>query len=160
MSPDTSDSPSRKSIAASNASHRRHADSVNVWSTVCRSNAERLNSSERRRLLQFAAARIQRNSLSSRAFSMAITAWAANVVTSAICLSVNGRTALRCKTITPIAVPSRISGTPSIVRTSNLSCRPACIPDRHEYPGCELAFAQERLAPTLNHDPKGLDAFS
>ena len=33
-----------------------------------------------------------RNSLSSRAFSMAITAWLAKLLTSSICLSVNGRT--------------------------------------------------------------------
>ena len=33
-----------------------------------------------------------RSSLSSRAFSMAITAWAAKFCTSSICLSVNGRT--------------------------------------------------------------------
>ena len=33
-----------------------------------------------------------RSSLSSRVFSMAMTAWAAKFVTSSICLSVNGRT--------------------------------------------------------------------
>ena len=33
-----------------------------------------------------------RNSLSSRVFSMAMTAWAAKFCTSAICLSVKGRT--------------------------------------------------------------------
>ena len=39
-----------------------------------------------------------RNSSSSRAFSIAITAWSANVLTSSICLSVNGRgTVLRNK---------------------------------------------------------------
>ena len=36
-----------------------------------------------------------RNSLSSRVFSMAMTAWAAKFCTSAICLSVNGRTSWR-----------------------------------------------------------------
>ena len=36
-----------------------------------------------------------RSSLSSRAFSMAMTAWAAKFVTKAICLSVNGRTSWR-----------------------------------------------------------------
>ena len=51
-----------------------------------------------------------------RTFSIAITAWSAKVVTSSICLSVNGRTVLRCKTMTPIGMPSRNSGTPSIVR--------------------------------------------
>ena len=36
-----------------------------------------------------------RSSLSSRVFSMAITAWAAKFVTSSICLSLNGRTSWR-----------------------------------------------------------------
>ena len=36
-----------------------------------------------------------RSSLSSRVFSMAMTAWAAKFVTSSICLSVNGRTSWR-----------------------------------------------------------------
>src|SRR6516165_10166124 len=54
-------------------------------------------------------------SSNSRTFSIAITAWSAKVSTSSICLSVNGRTALRCKTITPIGVPSRSSGTPNMV---------------------------------------------
>ena len=41
-------------------------------------------------------------SSNSRTFSIAITAWSAKVVTSSICLSVNGCTVLRCKTMTPI----------------------------------------------------------
>jgi hypothetical protein len=36
-----------------------------------------------------------RSSLSSRVFSIAMTAWAAKVVTSSICFSVNGRTSWR-----------------------------------------------------------------
>ena len=36
-----------------------------------------------------------RSSLSSRVFSMAMTAWAAKLLTSSICLSVNGRTSWR-----------------------------------------------------------------
>ena len=38
---------------------------------------------------------ISRNSLSSRVFSMAMTAWAAKFLTKSICLSVNGRTSWR-----------------------------------------------------------------
>src|SRR6516225_8576592 len=53
----------------------------------------------------------------SRTFSMAITAWSANVVTSSICLSVNGSTVLRVNTNTPFGVPSRSMGTPRTVRT-------------------------------------------
>ena len=54
----------------------------------------------------------------SRVFSMAITAWSAKVSTNLICLSVNGRTAARCRTSTPTGMPSRRSGTPRIVRKS------------------------------------------
>ena len=43
------------------------------------------------------------SSLSSRVFSMAMTAWAAKFFTSSICLSVNGRTSWRLMVITPIA---------------------------------------------------------
>ena len=55
-------------------------------------------------------------SSNSRTFSIAITAWSAKVVTSSICLSVKGRMVLRCKVMTPIGIPSRSSGTPSMVR--------------------------------------------
>ena len=55
-------------------------------------------------------------SSNSRTFSIAITAWSAKVLTSSICLSVNGRTSERVNMITPIGVPSRRSGTPSTVR--------------------------------------------
>jgi hypothetical protein len=40
---------------------------------------------------------------------MAITAWLANVETSSICFSVNGRTVTLAKLNTPIGMPSRIS---------------------------------------------------
>ena len=40
-----------------------------------------------------------------RAFSIAITAWSAKVVTSSICFLVNGRTVGRCKVMTPIGRP-------------------------------------------------------
>src|SRR5262245_38510526 len=44
-------------------------------------------------------------------------AWSAKVVTSSICLSVNGSTVLRVKISTPVGVPSRSIGTPRTVRT-------------------------------------------
>src|SRR6516162_7538169 len=56
-----------------------------------------------------------RNSLSNRAFSMAMTAWSAKVLTSSICCSVKGSTRCRERLITPIGSASRISGTPSKV---------------------------------------------
>ena len=57
----------------------------------------------------------------NRAFSIAITAWSANVVTSSICFSVNGFTSLRTSANTPMVVPSRSSGTPRFVLKLN-SC--------------------------------------
>ena len=60
-----------------------------------------------------------RSSLSKRAFSIAITAWSAKVVTSSICLSVNGLTSPRLSKKTPIVAPSRRSGTPRIVLNPN-----------------------------------------
>jgi hypothetical protein len=56
------------------------------------------------------------SSLNSRTFSMAIAAWSAKVVTSSICLSVNGWTAVLQMEKTPMGTPSRIIGTPRIVR--------------------------------------------
>ena len=43
-------------------------------------------------------------SSNSRTFSIAITAWSAKVVTSSICLSVNGRTSRAANASTPIGI--------------------------------------------------------
>jgi hypothetical protein len=59
------------------------------------------------------------------------------VVTNSICFSVKERTVDRCKTITPIAVPSRRSGTPSIVRMLLHQCtisRKLMMPNAHRHP--------------------------
>ena len=56
------------------------------------------------------------SSVNSRTFSIAMTAWSANVCSSAICLSVKGRTTRRATEIAPIGRPSRIIGTASTVR--------------------------------------------
>jgi len=56
------------------------------------------------------------NSLSRRAFSIAMTAWSAKVRTSSICRSVYGSTRFRERLIEPSTAPSRSSGTPSPVR--------------------------------------------
>ena len=79
---------------AMSASQSRAADSTSVSSTACRSKVERLIT------LSTSAVAVcccsdSRSSLSSRVFSMAMTAWAAKFVTSSICLSVNGRTSWR-----------------------------------------------------------------
>ena len=58
------------------------------------------------------------NSLNKRTFSIAMTAWSAKVLRSAICLSENGRTSNRRMRITPMATSSRSSGTASNVRLS------------------------------------------
>ena len=83
-------------IAAMSASHSRAADSVSVSSTVCRSKVERLmtlstsavavccSDSERSSVRW-------RSSLSSRVFSIAITACAAKFCNSSMCFAVNGR---------------------------------------------------------------------
>ena len=57
-----------------------------------------------------------RSSLSSRAFSMAITAWEAKVSSNSICSSEKGRTSIRRIRIAPIGTPSRNSGLASVVR--------------------------------------------
>ena len=73
-------------------------------------------------------------SSNSRTFSIAITAWSAKVVTSSICLSVNGTHLLaRHRMITPIGVPSRSSGTPSHGRIWHLlRLSKMCTPDRQK----------------------------
>ena len=87
--------------AARSAPHSRAAVSTSVSSTGCRSKVERLmtlstslvavwySSDSSRSSVRW------RNSPSSRAFSIAMTACAAKFCSSAICLSVNGRTSLR-----------------------------------------------------------------
>ncbi len=49
---------------------------------------------------------------------MAMTAWSANVLTSSICLSVNGRTSMFSTTITPMTAVSLSIGTARFVRVS------------------------------------------
>ena len=50
-----------------------------------------------------ASSRVRASTLSNkRTFSIAIAAWSAKVVTSSICLSVNGRTSVRVNVSTPI----------------------------------------------------------
>ena len=61
-------------------------------------------------------------SSNSRTFSIAITAWSAKVVSSSICLSVNGLTSVRCKPMAPIGMPSRRSGTPNKVLKRAIFC--------------------------------------
>src|SRR5215831_2865717 len=63
------------------------------------------------------------SSWNRRTFSMAITAWSANVLSRAICFSVNGRTSVRRMTIAPIGTPSRSMGVASMVRLPVASCR-------------------------------------
>src|SRR5215472_3004427 len=58
-------------------------------------------------------------SSNKRTFSIAIEAWSAKVARSSTCFWVKDRTSLRVKTRRPIGVPSRRSGTPSIVRKLN-----------------------------------------
>ena len=61
-------------------------------------------------------------SSNSRTFSIAITAWSANVVSSSICLSVKGRDLVFHRPIVPRGTPSRSKGTASTVRKPINSC--------------------------------------
>jgi hypothetical protein len=65
--------------------------------------------------------RPSRVSVSSRAFSIAITACAAKFCNSAICLSENGRTSLRAAEIRPRSASSLRSGTNRTVRMPAIS---------------------------------------
>ena len=65
----------------------------------------------------------RRNSASSRAFSMAMTACAAKFSTSAICLSVNGRTSWRQVTNAPTHSSSFIIGTQRAARAPTVSTK-------------------------------------
>ena len=58
----------------------------------------------------------RRSSLSSRVFSMAMTAWSAKVVTKSICFSLNGCGTVFVTKITPTTPPLCKSGTPSADR--------------------------------------------
>ena len=62
-----------------------------------------------------------RNSFSRRVFSMAMTACLAKLSTSAICLSVNGRTSCRKMVIAPINSASFSMGTTMSVRAPAMS---------------------------------------
>src|SRR6266566_1832322 len=89
-----------------------------------------------------------RSSFSSRAFSIAITAWLAKVVTSSICFSVNGSTRWRARTITPIRDPSRSIGTPSCVRNF-----PRVVASATVYSGSEALSAMCTARPSIATRP-------
>ena len=103
-----------------------------------------------------------RNSFSNRAFSMAITAWAAKVVASSICFSVNGLTLIACERKAadhrPVAQERHSKDTScsrrrvdSRARTQRIRGRPAhpqyewpC-PPRHDPPGHATAVRASRV---------------
>ena len=100
----------------------RAAVSTTVSSTGCTSEVERLMTLSTSLVAVWyssdscrSSVRCRRSS-NSRAFSIAITAWSAKVVTSSICAVVKGLTARRPQPITPIGWPSRRIGTPRNVR--------------------------------------------
>jgi hypothetical protein len=76
------------------ASQSRLAFSNIAWNTGCSSPGE-LEMTCNTSAVAVCCANDSRSSLSSRAFSMAMTAWLAKFVNSAICLSLNGRTSWR-----------------------------------------------------------------
>ena len=70
-----------------------------------------------------ASSRVRASTLSnSRTFSIAIAAWSANVVTSSICLSVNGRDCDASETKTPSAIALTHHRTARTVRKPPKRC--------------------------------------
>ena len=69
-------------------------NSISVSSTACRLKVERLITLSTSAVAVCCSSDC-RSSLSSRVFSTAMTAWAAKFLSSAICLSANGRTSWR-----------------------------------------------------------------
>ena len=104
------------------ASHSLVAFSISVSSTGWRSNVDRLITLSTS-LVAVCCSSASVNSrfrasssVNSRTFSIAMTAWAAKVSRSAICLSENGRGSRRRITMVPSASPSRSSGIARIAR--------------------------------------------
>ncbi len=62
------------------------------------------------------------SSVNSRTFSIAITAWSAKALSNSTCLSENGSTLVRKRSITPTATLYRSRGTASIVRWPYRRC--------------------------------------
>src|SRR5262249_17731044 len=87
-------SPSQRSSVPNVAPHRRVAFDSAVANTGCRLPGE-LEMTLRTSDVAVCCCSDSRSSLRSRAFSIAMTAWAAKFVTSSICFWVNGRTSCR-----------------------------------------------------------------
>ena len=89
------------------------------WTSVGEPRDDPQDLAGRRLLLQglgeIAVARLELRN--RRTFSMAMTAWSANVFSRSICLSVNGRTSVRADHDRADGLPSRSIGTASIVRS-------------------------------------------
>ena len=139
---------------AFSAKHTRAADSTSVSRTACRLKGERLitlSTSDVAVCCSSASvsSRVRVcTALNNLAFSIAIAAWSANVVANSICLSVNGRTVLRCKLIAPIGTPFLSSGTPRSVRNPPIFW-PSVYLNRHRLEHHEYA----RSCPRLMHGP-------
>jgi hypothetical protein len=115
-------SPSTREIIESVAPHTRAAFSAMVFRTGCRSVGE-LAMTRKISAVAVCCSKVSvrsrlrcSSSLNRRTFSMAMSAWVAKVWSRAIWRSLNGRTSRRHIPSTPIAAPSRSSGTPSPVR--------------------------------------------
>src|SRR5438552_64389 len=105
---------SRRMSQARSASHSRAARSTTVLRTGGRSNVEPLMIF-RTSLMAVCCSSASRVSSKRRTFSIAIAAWPANVCTSSISRSLNGRTSYRDRTTAPIPRPSLSIGTPRTV---------------------------------------------
>ena len=104
--PSRSATPRHRSHKLARHSRQSHRGQAEVSGRTA-DDAEHLG---RRRLLLQCLAQFRvtlLNSLNSRTFSIAITAWSAKVLRSVICLSEKGRTSVRRIRIAPMGAPSR-----------------------------------------------------
>ena len=108
-------SPSRRMMSTNCASQILAARSATACSTGCTSVGE-AEITCRISLVAVCRSSASCVSLNSRTFSIAITAWSANEVTSSISLSLNSLASWRPSVSTPMATPSRSIGTASSVR--------------------------------------------
>jgi len=107
--------PSNRKTPAFSAAHRVVAAAAMASNTGCTSVGE-LEITRRISAVAVCCSSASFVSLNNRTFSMAITAWSANVVTRPICLSVKARTSLRQIKKVPMSMPSLSIGIPTIVR--------------------------------------------
>src|SRR6266487_3021049 len=152
-------------MAACFASHSLAADSTSVSSTGCRLKVERLITLSTSAVVVCCTnrslhARLRAcTSPNKRTVSMAMTAWSANVVTSSICLAVNGCGVVLVIASAPAVLPSReaeLRERPG--NRSSVGSHDKCIPDRPTHRGYEPLCPRLPSARLPSLDPAESDA--